>query len=216
MFQLDKINIDMKKYYIYALLAMSALACRQSPNPSSQNNLAQIAETPIDAALDSGATDEFAAKAAIGNMMEIESSAHMIKLTENRDVQNLATIMVKDHTATQRELATIAKQQKIFVPQTLPPAQKQMLARIDSLKEDERNFYYTKLMVTEHEKAVALFDQASKQESNAELAKFATAKLPGLKHHLAEAKRVWDIMQKIKPDKGDQPLKISQSREGKP
>lgn len=204
----------MKRYYICALLAIGAVACRQNPNPSSQNNLEQIAQTPKDDALDSGANNEFVAKAAIGNMMEIESSAHMIKLTENRDIQNLATIMVKDHTAAKRELANIAKQQKIFVPQTLPIAQKQMLTRIDSLKEDERNSYYVELMVKEHEKAVALFEQASKQESNAELAKFAANKLPGLKHHLAEAKRVWDIMEKIKNDKGDQPLKISRSREG--
>lgn len=206
----------MKKYYVYLLLAMGALACQQKQSPSSQNNLEQIAEPRTDAALDSGATNEFAAKAAIGNMMEIESSAHMIKLTENRDVQNLATIMVKDHTATQTELASIAKQQKIFLPQTLPIAQKQMLEKIDSLKEDERNLYYTELMLTEHEKAVALFDKASKQESNTALAKFASIKLPALKHHLAETKRVLDIMHKIKNDKGDQPLKISQSREKNP
>lgn len=167
----------MKAYFTYTFtfLAMAIMvSCRQNPNPSSQNDLKQIAQQPVDKALEKGSPNEFATQAAIGSMMEIESSAHMIKHTENRDIQNLATIMVKDHTMAQRELANLVKQQKITLPQTLPAEQKAILSKLDSLKEDERNLYYAKLMVSEHEKAVSLFDKASSTESNQKLAQFAS------------------------------------------
>jgi putative membrane protein len=201
----------MKHYFFTFLAVLFLFSCQQNPNPSSQNDLDQIEQKPKEQALENGANNEFAAQAAIGSMMEVESSAHMIKLTENRDVQNLATIMVKDHTMAQKELTNIAKQQQLFLPQTLPPTQKAMLMKLDSLKEDQRNLYYAKLMVMEHEKAVKLFETASKSEQDKKLSGFASAKLPILKHHLAEARKVYQQMQKISPDKGDFSIKISET-----
>lgn len=192
------------------LIGATLTACQQSPNPSSQNNLDQIKQEKLDTKLEKGATNDFATKAAIGSMMEVESSALMIKRTENRDVQNPATIMVKDHLMAQKELKQIALKEKLSLPQALPTEKKSILASLDSLKEDERNHRYAELMVTEHEEAVALFKSASSEEGNAKLAEFAKAKLPTLEHHLMEARNVLKIMRIIRGDKGDRPLKISQ------
>lgn len=201
----------MKKILLLAVsMGFVFVSCKQNPNPSSQNNLNQIRKQKIDPALEKGSTNDFATQAAIGTMMEIESSAIMIKRTENRDIQNLATIMVRDHLAAKRELQAIAKQNKISIPQRLPDDKKAILARLDSLKFDERNHFYAQLMVKEHEKAVNLFRAASTNEAQPALANFAKKKLPTLEHHLMEAKRNYKIMQIIKGDEGGEPLKISQ------
>lgn len=201
----------MKKILLLAVsMGFAFISCKQNPNPSSQNNLNQIRKDKIDPALEKGSANDFATKAAIGTMMEIESSAIMIKRTENRDIQNLATIMVRDHLMAQRELKAIAKQNKISIPQRLPDDKKAILARLDSLKFDERNHFYAQLMVKEHEAAVNLFRAASTNETQPALANFAKKKLPTLEHHLMEAQHNYRIMRIIKGDKGDMPLKISQ------
>jgi len=203
----------MKKICLLAAsISLFVCACRQSPNPSSQNNLDQIKAEKIDTALINGDQSNFAAKAAIGGMTEIESSAIMIKRTENRDIQNLATIMVKDHTMAQKDLKSIAIKENISIPQVLPNEKKMVLAKLDSLKEDERNYYYAELMVKEHEDAVKLFREAGNTETNEKLVQFAKSKLPILEHHLMEAKNVFKIMKTIRGDKGDYPLKTSQEK----
>ncbi|MDQ8004939.1 MAG: DUF4142 domain-containing protein [Pedobacter sp.] len=200
----------MKKILLLAFsVGFALISCKQNPNPSSQNNLNQIRKDKIDPALEKGSTNDFATKAAIGTMMEIESSAIMIKRTENRDIQNLATIMVRDHLMAQRELKAIAKQNKISIPQRLPDDKKAILSRLDSLKNDERNHFYAQLMVKEHENAVSLFRAASTNEAQPALANFARKKLPTLEHHLMEAQHNYKIMRIIKGDKDGMPLKIS-------
>lgn len=199
----------MRKIILPILLGATLAACQQNPNPSSQNNLNQIKVDTIDPKLEKGNENDFATKAAIGSMMEVESSALMIKRTENPSVQNLATIMVKDHLMAQKELKQIALKEKLTIPQKLPADKMAKLAKLDSLKEDERNHYYAELMVMEHNEAVNLFKNASTNETNAALAKFATAKVATLEHHLMEAKKVLRIMNSIRGDKGDQALKTS-------
>lgn len=203
----------MKKILLFTTsLGIILGACRQSPNPSSQNDLDQIKKEKLDTALANGNDNIFATNAAIGSMMEVESSALMIKRTENRDIQNLATIMVKDHTMAQKELKSIALDGNIRLPQSLPDEKKAILAKLDSLKEDERNYYYAELMVKEHQEAVKLFRDAGNNESNIKLAQFAKTKLPTLEHHLMEAQNVFKIMISIRGDKGDFPLKTSKNK----
>lgn len=201
----------MRVYFLCLLLFGTLTSCQRNQDTCSQNNLEQIAKTPKDKALNDGARNDFAIQAAVGTMMEIESSAHMIKHTENRDIQNLATIMLKDHLMAEKELKSIAKQTKLYVPQELPKDKLATLNHLDGLDEFERNLFYAKLMVKEHETAVKLFSAGS-SNSNPKLAQFASTKLPHLEHHLAEARLVLDIMMKISGDKGEYPLKISQSR----
>ncbi|MFD0941076.1 DUF4142 domain-containing protein [Pedobacter boryungensis] len=205
----------MKTKYLLLCALSSALlfACNAKPDPSSQNDTTQISKEPVDTALATNPNmDNFAEKAAIGGMMEVESSAKMIKFTENPDIQTLAAMMVKDHTAANNELKEIAKREKLNLPQTLPSDKMEKLNHISTLKEEEANRYYADLMVKEHQEAVALFTAASENESNAALKAFAVKHLPILKAHAAHAETVNKMIQSIKNDKGDVPLKLSKDR----
>jgi len=205
----------MKTKYLSLCALCSALlfACNPKPDISSQNDTTEIAKDKIDTTLLANPNvDNFAQKAAIGGMMEVESGAKMIKFTENPDIQNLATIMVRDHTAANNELKEIAKKEKLNLPQTLPADKVEKLDHMSTLKEEEANRYYADLMVKEHKDAVALFTAASQNESNLALKAFAIKYLPILKAHAAHAETVNKMIQSIKNDKGDVPLKLSKDR----
>jgi len=202
-----------KHQMICALSCAFLFACTGKPSTSSQNDTSQIAKQPVDTTLATNPTmDQFAQKAAIGGMMEVESSAKMIKFTENPDIQTLATMMVKDHGAANSELKEIAKKEKLNLPQALPADKQEKLRELSTLKEEEANRYYADLMVKEHAQAVALFTSASQSETNPALKAFAVKHLPILKAHEAHAQTVNKMIQSIKNDKGDQPLKTSKDR----
>jgi putative membrane protein len=197
------------------LLCASAmlLACNPKPSPSSQNDTTEIAQQRVDTTLNTNPNmNGFAENAAIGGMMEVESSAKMIKFTENPDIQTLATMMVKDHGAANAELKEIAKKEKLNLPQSLPAEKVEKLNELSALQEEEANRYYAALMVKEHAEAVALFTTASQQETNPTLKAFATKHLPTLKAHALHAETVNKMIQSIKNDKGDRPIKISKDR----
>ena len=205
----------MKTKIIFAGLALSTMmyACNSKPSVSSQNDTTQIAKEPIDSTLlNASNTNAFAVKAAIGGMMEVETSAKMIKYTENPDIQTLATMMVKDHGAANAALKVIAKKEKLQLPQALPAAKLEEIGKLEGLQEEEQNRAYANLMVKEHEEAVALFASASQNEANVALKAFAQQNLTTLKAHLEHAKSVQKMIESIKNDKGDQPLKTARER----
>lgn len=180
-------------HYTFALLATSVfLACNPKQSPSSQNDTSQVATDKIDTGLvNNDIISDFAEKAAIGGMMEVESSARMIKLTENPDIQTLATMMVKDHGAANKELEAIANKQQLNLPQSLPADKLSQLDNLVKIKEElARNRAYAQLMLKEHEEAVALFTNAIENEQDGALKAFALKHLPTLKAHLLHAQSV--------------------------
>ncbi len=205
----------MKTKYLFLCAGISTVlfSCNPKPTPSSQNDTTEIASEPVDTAIaNNQSVDNFAHDAAIGGMMEVESSANMIKLTENPDIQTLAAMMVKDHGAANAELKEIAKKENLNLPQALPSDKMEELTKLGNMKEDEANVHYAALMVKEHQQAVALFTSASQNESNPALKAFAAKHLPTLKAHASHAESVNKIMQSIKNDKGDQSIKTSKER----
>ncbi len=205
----------MKTKYIAFLIAMSSLMACNSGSPETRGVNSEVRKRndtlkkrPSEKSM---VHNDFAEKAAIAGMMEVESSVRLLKSTENPDVQSLATIMVRDHNMANKELSTIAKRMKLTIPTLLPTFKTVLLTKMDPLQEEEKNRYYADLMVKEHIEAVALFEEGSKTASG-ELRTFAIKNLPTLKHHLMHAKDVQKMLYSIKNDKGDRPLKISQDQ----
>jgi putative membrane protein len=213
----------MKKIYFTLALGATMLAysCNSGTTASEKDPKDSSQKAEVAAERDTNAQAEqtqatiqntFATKAAIGGMMEVESSARMIKSTENPDIQTLATMMVKDHTAANRELIVLAKKLGIQLPTALPKEKTDLLIKMEPLQEYEKNRFYSDLMVKEHNEAIALFETAAKNESG-ELQAFAVKHLPTLKLHRDHAITVQKIIHSIQGDKGDVPLKITKDRQ---
>jgi len=203
----------MKRYQILYVLLLSAsmVACNSTTNDHrSTDSVAKQQEKAVDSAQNkpNAADQNFAKEAAISSMFEIEAATKMLKSTENPDVQNLATIMLKDHLQASKELTAIAQKQQLDLPKLLPSEKAVALQDIPQMEEFAKNKYYADLMVKSHQEAIMLFNN-NINVPDPTLSAFAKQKLPILKHHLMEAQKIQKMLSLIKNDKGDIPLKRS-------
>lgn len=127
--------------------------------------------------------DDFVEQASAAGVAEIETAKLALQKSTAGDVKTFAQSVIADHTAANRDLASIASKKKLKVSteaELLSKAKEAVLKQRDGESFDEA---YANNQVKAHEDAIALFKKAS-VSSDAELASFAVATLPKLEHHL--------------------------------
>src|SRR5690554_5993682 len=132
----------------------------------------------------------FVTEAASSNMFEIEAGEMAVVRGNSADVKEYGGMMVVDHGATGLEMRALVGRKGWDMPDNLLPKHQQMLDRLDGKTGAEFDREFVSLMVTSHEEAVKLFSDASESNSvsDGDLKRFAGEKLPGLRHHLEEAR----------------------------
>ena len=130
----------------------------------------------------------FVKKAAQGGMTEVEVAKIASSKTQNREIRSFAQKMVKDHSAANQELASLAKTKGLQVPATLDAEHKGVVQKLSAKSGADFDAAYSQQMKMDHEKTIALFEGATKS-SDPDLAAFAKKTLPTLKEHqhLADA-----------------------------
>jgi putative membrane protein len=129
----------------------------------------------------------FVNKAAVSGMAEVQLGKLALDKSQDADVRKFAERMVKDHGKANAELETIAKQKGMQVPKSLDSEHQQVVQELSGKSGAEFDASYAQHMVKDHDKAVALFEAASKG-GDAELAGFAQKTLPTLEEHQKMAK----------------------------
>jgi len=124
----------------------------------------------------------FVKSAALGGMTQIELAKLARSKSQDASVQAFAARMLKDHAALQMELAAIAKRKRLDVPTSLVYEDEQLIAQAAGKSGAEFDIWYARQMSTEYQKAIALFQAASKMQDT-ELAAFAKKTLPALDAH---------------------------------
>jgi putative membrane protein len=145
-----------------------------------------------DAAMTAGATPEtFVKTAAEDGMTEVGLAKLALKKSTNSDVRQFAQKMEQDHEQADDQLSSIAKSKGLTIPKK-PDAKHEALLKSLSAKSGAAfDAAYAEHMAKAHEKAVALFQGASKS-SDPELAAFAQKTLPTLE----ERKQLADNLRK--------------------
>jgi len=137
---------------------------------------------------------KFAVEAASGGMMEVQLGELAQQKAANQKVKDFGAMMVRDHSKANDDLKTIAGSKNI----TLPPAPgEDHMEHIKKLSEKSGKEFdkdYIKMMVDDHEKDIDHFEKCSKDAKDAELKAYAAKTLPTLREHLAEAKKIWDVV----------------------
>jgi putative membrane protein len=140
-------------------------------------------------------TTSFPIMAASSDIFEKLSSEMVQTKGSNQEVKTFAQQMITDHGKTTVELQSIAAKKSIKLPVGLAPMHQRMLNHLndskDARKFDER---YMEEQVTAHLQAVALYENASKTESDADFKAFAAKTLPALRMHLDMAKKTKDVV----------------------
>lgn len=138
----------------------------------------------------SDADREFIKKAAIGGAAEVELGNLAMQRASRPIVKEFGSKMVKDHSAANAELATLAKAKSVELPTALDPDHMAMRDRLMALQGPDFDRAYMQEMVKDHTQDVAEFEKASQIASDQDVRSWAAAKLPMLREHLALARAV--------------------------
>jgi putative membrane protein len=128
---------------------------------------------------------QFADKAAVANLFEIETSKLAVKTSKNKDVLAFANKMITDHT----KAGTAFKAAVGKATGVTPPAEKldaAHQAKLDDLKTktgEDFDKAYIDAQQDAHDEAVSLFDSYANNGDDAALKAFAAETLPTLKAH---------------------------------
>jgi len=133
----------------------------------------------------------FVKKAAEGGMLEVSLGQLALKNGESQEVKNYAKMMVDDHTKVNTELAALAKKKKMEIPTQMASDKRMMSDSLASQSGNSFDMLYMNMMIASHEETIGLFQDQSTGGKDADLKKWAGAKLPALKHHLEMAKKLF-------------------------
>ncbi|SDC13806.1 DUF4142 domain-containing protein [Pedobacter soli] len=193
----------MKKIFLVpAIIAMmlSYQACQTADKKSSTTKDSVAGDTSMvngthvtgsesteSAINEEGAT--FLRKAAIGGIMEVEAAKIAETNAKSQQVKDFAAKMLTDHTKANASLKALAIDKKVITPDGLPAEDEMHLAEMKKMTGDAFDKHYMNMMVTDHDKTVALFKQGM-ENTDAALKTWATENLAIIESHTEMAKKI--------------------------
>jgi len=126
----------------------------------------------------------FYKKAAEGGLAEVDAGNLAQQKSNNAKVKDFGAMMVKDHTAANDKLKSLAASKNITLPSSPSVGQMAEKAKLDVLSGDTFDKSYIRGQVKDHEDTIALFKKEVASGEDADAKAFATATLPTLQHHL--------------------------------
>lgn len=132
----------------------------------------------------------FIQKASESGLTEVSASMLAQEKAKNGRVIEFAAMMVADHSQVGKELGEIAQKQMVTTADTISAAHKKTIDSLSKLSGATFEKGYMKMMVKDHEAAVALFSEASSNK-DAKIQEFARKTLPALKAHQDSAKAIY-------------------------
>ena len=133
---------------------------------------------------------EFAMKAAQGNMAEVNGGNTAAQKGTSADVKTFGNRMVSDHGKALDELKQLAQTKGIALPSDVNAEQKDEADKLSKLSGNAFDKEYADAMVKDHEKDAAEFDKASKNAQDPDLKAWAAKTLPVIQDHLKMAKEM--------------------------
>jgi len=125
----------------------------------------------------------FAMKAAQGGIFEVKSSQMALKKTSNKQVMMVAKRMVKEHTASNLELKTVAQDKKMTLPADTDPKHKATLAKLSGLSGSSFDKAYMASQEASHAATVKLFENEIATGVDKDVTGFASKNLPEIEDH---------------------------------
>jgi len=125
----------------------------------------------------------FAMKAAQGGIFEVSSSQMALNKTHNKQVMMVARRMVKEHTAANAELKTVADDKKMTLPTMTDPKHKATLAKLRGLSGSSFDKTYIASQESAHAATIKLFENEIATGQDKDVTAFASKNLPEIEDH---------------------------------
>lgn len=137
------------------------------------------------------ADTRFMTQAAAGGLYEVRAGELANRKASSSDVQAFGSMLVREHSAANDELAAYAKSRNVTLPKTVPPEKQKVLDELGKLSgaDFDRQFIQT-VGLKDHQEDIALFEASSKSASDPALKAWIDKTLPHLRAHLSTAQRL--------------------------
>jgi putative membrane protein len=132
----------------------------------------------------------FVQKAGQGGMAEVELSKIAEKSASTPAIRQFAAKMVQDHTANNKELATIAAHENISLPKDLDSEHLALRDKLAGQKGAEFDRTYVAAMRDDHQKMDDLLKSSQSTVSTEELRTFIKKTTPVVEAHLQMAQNI--------------------------
>lgn len=176
-----------------AILALAAVAAAAALSGCAMNNhdgmYATGAPMGASAAASLSAADMAFVQTAAGNdMYEIEISRVAMGRAPDTAVKSYAQMLINHHTMTTGELTAILRAKGMTPPAGMPADKQAKIAQMSRLQGMDFERQYVRVSgVQDHQAAIGIFEQASRNLNDPDLRNFAAKSLPVLRQHLQAA-----------------------------
>jgi putative membrane protein len=128
--------------------------------------------------------------AAEGGIAEVEAGKLAQDKGNSQTVKEFGAMMVKDHSAANDKLASIASSAGVSLPATSSVGQMATKAKLEVLRGDKFDKAYIKDQLKAHQDTVALFKNEIASGSDAQAKSFASDTLPKVQAHLMKIRKI--------------------------
>ncbi|HEY5745247.1 MAG TPA: DUF4142 domain-containing protein [Chryseolinea sp.] len=188
-----KINIPFLMF-LTLVIATSINSCNSKKSPPDSK---EVAEEQNKAAFDTASVEDdvqFAIAAADGGLLEIQLGALALTNASSAEVKKFGQSMIDDHSGANKELATLASQKNITLPQTLSEKNQKHYDAFQQRKGKAFDEAYTDFMVKDHKEDIDEFKKEAEKGNDKDLQSWAKGKVPVLEHHLTMAQHAQESL----------------------
>jgi putative membrane protein len=152
-------------------------------------NSTNVANAPVTSNANTAGTlssddREFLTKAAQGGLTEVELGRIAAQKAQSPDVKRFGQRMVDDHSKVNTELKTLASAKGITLPAGMNAEGIEAQEKLSKLSGAAFDKEYMTLMLADHQKDVAEFEEEAKEADDPDVKAFAAKTLPTLQEHL--------------------------------
>lgn len=126
----------------------------------------------------------FLVNAAEINMEEIQLGKLAQQMGRSSDIREMGKVMETAHSKSLADLTALAKSKQIAIPTSATENSQEAYRKLSDKSGDDFDKEYADLMVSKHKDAIDIFEKASSDCEDADIKKWATTSLPGLRTHL--------------------------------
>jgi putative membrane protein len=163
---------------------------RQQDSTTNQGGTTQGNSDTNSANTKSSADENFAKKAAQGNMAEVKLGQLAEEKGANPAVKNFGRRMVRDHSKANDELKDATTKDNIPLPNEMDKSDQATYDRLSKLSGDAFDREYARDMVKDHSKDISEFQKEAKNGKDESIKNFAAQTLPTLQSHLDQAHKM--------------------------
>jgi putative membrane protein len=127
----------------------------------------------------------FLSEAAYGGMKEVEGGKIAQQKGMSKDIKDLGSMMVKDHSAMNEKVKALAAKKNIQLPTAVS---KDDLDKMNEKSGADFDKAYADDMVDDHEKDIKKFEDEANNGKDPDIKALANEALPTLRHHLEMSK----------------------------